>query len=684
LTSALICIIIIMMRDNKDHKKRAQELRSLLEYHNYRYYVLDQPEISDSEYDELFDELSKLEAEHPEIRTPDSPTQRVGAPPLTKFPTRKHDIPMLSLNKCTTPEEFRDFDKRIRGLLSSVGDIEYTIEPKYDGLAVALVYKDGLFVSGATRGDGFTGEVITENLRTVKTVPLRLKTDKPPHTLEIRGEVIIYKSDFEKFNKGRLDSGQELFANPRNMAAGSLRQLDSSITAKRPLRFMAYGIGTIEGISFEGHYESMKYVQSIGFGISDFLDKTSDPARIENQFDEMLSKRELLPYDMDGVVIKVNSYRQQAAAGVISRSPRWAIAWKFPAVQKTTKIEDIKIQVGRTGILTPVAYLAPVQVGGVTVSRATLHNEQEVERKDIRIGDTVIIQRAGDVIPEVVMAVIERRTGKEQKFKMPSNCPVCGSPVQRVEGEVAVKCSSLYCPAQIVEKIAHFGSRSAMDIEGLGYKTVESFVEKGIIKDISDLYLMPKKRESILEMERMGEKSFENLAASLERSKNRELPRIIFALGISGVGENTAGILARHFGSIEILMKASEEQLHQIKGIGPVLAHDIHTFFGDDNNIAVIHKLRKYGVNFPVEKVKENDGPLVGKTFVLTGTLEIYSRAEAQKKIEALGGKVTSSVSKNTSFVVAGTDPGNKLEKARSLGVSVLDEDEFNELLGKA
>jgi DNA ligase (NAD+) len=681
LTSKPYNDIISPMDSIKDYKARAKELREQLEYHNHRYYVLDKPEISDAEYDELFDELVKLETAHPHLHTPDSPTQRVGAPPLSKFSTCQHLIPMLSLGKATTKEEFRDFDRRVRGLLEG-SNIEYSVEPKYDGLAVTLIYKNGILEMGATRGDGFTGEVVTENLKTVRTVPLKLKTDDVLRVLEVRGEVIIYKADFENFNKARTESGQELFANPRNMAAGSLRQLDSRITSERPLRFMAYGIGLTDGISFNGHYETMKYLESIGFKISDYLAKHDECEKIEIFYEDILSKRDSLPYDIDGIVIKVDSYKQQGTAGLLSRSPRWAVAWKFPAIQRTTVVEDIKVQVGRTGILTPVAYLTPVQVGGVTVARATLHNAQEVERKDIRIHDTVIIQRAGDVIPEVVAVIIEKRTGQERKFVMPAKCPVCGSPVQQVEGEVAVRCSSLYCPAQIIEKITHFGSRSAMDIEGLGYRTIEIFVEKGFIKDISDLYLLPSKRNEIIEIERMGEKSFNNLAAALEQSKNRELPRIIFALGIPGIGETTAYLLAENFGSMDNLMKASEKEVNEIRGIGPVLAHSINMFFKDDNNVKVINKLKKLGVEFPVTVRKSYDGPLSGKTFVLTGTMEIFSRNEAELEIEKLGGKVTSSVSKKTDYVVAGADPGNKLAKANKLGVKVIDEAEFKKLVG--
>jgi DNA ligase (NAD+) len=665
-----------------DYNARAVELRRRLEHHNYRYHVLDSPEISDAEYDELFDELMRLEKEHPELQTPDSPTQRIGASPLAKFPARRHSAPMLSLGKVTTKDEFLEFDKRVKALIAGEGGtIEYTVEPKYDGLAVALVYGKGVFVTGATRGDGIIGEEVKENLKTIRNIPLRLIGNDPPEILEVRGEVVIAKADFEKFNKQRSEAGLELFANPRNMAAGSLRQLDSSVTAQRPLRFIAYGIGETRGISLSGHFETMKLIKEYGFRISDDLRKFEDINDLMLYFDEIMAKRESFDFDIDGIVIKVNSYEQQAIAGVLSRSPRWAVAWKFPAVQRTTVVENIVVQVGRTGTLTPVAYLTPVQVGGVTVSRATLHNEQEVERKDIRVGDTVVVQRAGDVIPEIVAVIREKRQKGSRKFKMPEACPVCGSPVQRVEGEVAVRCVSLYCRAQLVEKISHFASRGAMDVEGLGYKTVEALIEKGFVKDVADLYLIPRRKDEIIEMERMGEKSFENLAAALENSKKRELPRLIFALGIIGAGENMAALLASHFGTLERLMAASEEEISRVRGIGPVIAGSVSKFFADENNIAVVRKLQELGVEFPRTEIP-SDGPLKGKTFVLTGSLESYSRAQAQKLIEQLGGHVTSSVSKKTDFVVAGADPGSKLDKAKTLGVEILDENGFKELIG--
>lgn len=670
------------MKAGPDHKKRAAELRKLIEHHNYRYHVLDSPEISDAEYDELFDELVKLEEEHPELRTPDSPTQRVGAPPLEKFPSKKHSLPMLSLNKAMTTEDFLDFDRRMHELIAGEGgDIEYAAEPKYDGLAVELVYEDGTLISGSTRGDGYTGEEVTANLRTVRSIPLKLHGDNPTTLLEVRGEVFIHKDDFEEFNRKRSEAGEEMFANPRNMAAGSIRQLDSRITASRPLRFVAYGIGRIEGRRFGGHYETLEHLEDVGFVVSELRGKYSHVDDVQKYYESILSKREVLPYDIDGIVVKVNSYQQQEVAGIISRSPRWAVAWKFPPVQKTTIVEDIRVQVGRTGTLTPVAHLKPVQVGGVTVSRATLHNEDEVKRKDVRVGDTVIVQRAGDVIPEVVKVIREKRTGKEKEFKMPDKCPVCGSHVERLGDEAAIRCTSLSCKAQLIEKIFHFASRGAMDIEGLGYKTVEAFIDKGLIKDVADLYLLSEKKDEIIVMERMGEKSFENLAEGLEASKSRSLARVIYALGILGVGGSTAGLLASHFGSMDSLINAGEEELQGIDGVGPVVAHTVHSFFHDKNNIEVIRKLAKLGVKFPEARVVSRKGSLTGKTFVLTGTLSEFTRIEAQREIENLGGKVTSSVSKKTAYVVAGEGPGSKLDKAQKLGVTILDENQFKELL---
>jgi len=666
-------------------KKRAEELRRLIEYHNYRYYVLDSPEISDAEYDELFDELVKLETEYPELRTPDSPTQRVGAPPLDKFPSKKHSLPMLSLNKAMNKEDFLDFDRRMHDLIAGEGgEIEYFAEPKYDGLAVELIYENGLLVAGSTRGDGVTGEEVTANLRTVKTIPLTLRTAKPPKLIEVRGEVIIFKSDFEKFNRAREKSGEELFANPRNMAAGSLRQLDSRITAQRPLRFIGYGVGRVDGKTFSTQKDTIDYLDSLGFRVSDLRGVFTTTDRVEDYYSDILEKRDKLEYDIDGIVIKVNSLRQQEIAGELSRSPRWAVAWKFPPVQRTTVVENIEVQVGRTGALTPVAHLRPVSVGGVTVSRATLHNEDEVRRKDVRVGDTVIVQRAGDVIPEVVKVITEKRTGKEKVFRMPGKCPVCGSPVVRSEGESATRCTSLYCRAQQVERIYHFTSKGGMDIEGLGYKTVEVLVEKGIIKDVADLYLLYKKRDMLIGMDRMGEKSVQNLIDSVENSKNRELSRIIYALGIFGVGENMANLLAAHFGSLDRLKGSTVEELQEVEGVGPIVAKSISGFFHDKNNMTIINRLKEYGVKFPEETAGPIQGIFSGKTFVLTGTLDNFTRSEAKKEIENRGGKVSSSVSKKTDFVLAGVDPGSKLDKAQKLGVKIIDEAEFKNMLERS
>ncbi len=670
------------MMSNPDHKKRAVELRELLERHNHRYYVLDSPEISDSEYDELFDELVRLESEYPDIRTPESPTQRVGALPLDKFPSKKHSLPMLSLNKAMNTEDFLDFDRRMHELIAGEGgDIVYSVEPKYDGLAVELIYENGVFVSGSTRGDGITGEEVTENLRTIGSIPLKLRSEPPPKLLEVRGEVIIHKNDFDKFNKQRSESGEEMFANPRNMAAGSLRQLNSRITASRPLRYIAYGIGLVDGIVFDDHYETMKFLESAGFKISEYLDRREAAGNVDIYYRFILSKREMLPYDIDGIVIKVDSYHQQQIAGELSRSPRWAVAWKFPPMQKTTVVEKIDIQVGRTGVLTPVAHLKPVRVGGVIVSRATLHNEDEVKRKDVRIGDTVVVQRAGDVIPEVVMVIKDKRSGNVPKFVMPDKCPSCGSMVERVGDESALRCTSLYCPDQLIERVSHFASRGAMDIEGLGYKTVEALIEKGFISDVADLYALPGKRDEIIGMDRMGEKSFDNLVIGLEASKSRELSRIIFALGIPGVGTSTANPIVSHFGTIEKLEYADETILQDIEGIGPVVAHSLFSFFRDQKNRKIIDKLKKSGVQFPESEVVSKDGTLSGKTFVLTGTLTGFSRSDAREAIEKNGGKVTSSVSKKTDYVVAGENPGSKIDKAIQLGVTVLDESEFKKMI---
>jgi len=663
-------------------KSRAMKLKELIEYHNYRYHVLDSPEIADADYDKLFDELLGLERQYPDLVTPDSPSQRVGAPPLDKFRTLKHAVPMLSLNKATTVEEFYDFDRRVHEILSGEGgEIKYAVDLKFDGLAVELIYENGLLATGSTRGDGVVGEDVTTNLRTIKSIPLRLKDRQPPKLLEVRGEIIMFKSGFESMNKKRLDSGEEPFANPRNAAAGSVRQLDSAITASRPLFFFAYGIGRISGRHFAGHLETMAYLAKTGFRASPYIKGLGKPEEVLQYYEKIGSQRENLDYDIDGIVIKVNNYHQQEVLGELSRSPRWAVAWKFPPQQVSTIIEDIKVQVGRTGILTPVAHLKPVQVGGVTLSRASLHNEDELKRKDIKIGDTVLIQRAGDVIPEVVKVIISRRTGKEVAFNMPRFCPVCGAKAVRFEGQAANRCINPLCRAQVVENIYHFASKGAMDIDGLGYRTVELLVEHGFVNGTADLYELPKHKDAILKLERTGEKWFANLVEALERSKNQPLENIIYALGIRNVGEHLASVLANQFGSLENLRKQTQESLTAVNEIGPIVAESIVSFFKEKRNLEILDKLQELGVRFPVHEESVAAGSLSGKIFVLTGSLERVTRSQAKKEIEKRGGRVASSVSKKTDFVIVGADPGSKFEKAKQLAIPTLDEAAFKKLL---
>ncbi|MCD6163713.1 MAG: NAD-dependent DNA ligase LigA [candidate division Zixibacteria bacterium] len=665
--------------------QKAKRLREQIEHHNYRYYMLDTPEISDAEYDKLFDELIALEQKYPELAALDSPTQRVGAPPLAKFKTVRHTVPMLSLNKVTTEQEFYDFTSRINEILSDKsGRIEFAADLKFDGLAVELVYDNGILITGSTRGDGTTGENITTNLRTISTIPLRLKGDDFPDKLEVRGEVIMFKSSFEKLNKKRLANGKDVFANPRNAAAGSVRQLDSKITASRPLHFFAYGIGEMSGKSITTHYESMLHLKNLGFQVSEYLKLLNTPDDVANYFKSISELRTRLDYDIDGIVIKVNNLSQQQEIGELSRSPRWAIAWKFPPVQATTIIEKIEAQVGRTGILTPVAYLKPVRVGGTTVSRASLHNKNELERKNIGIGDTVLIQRAGDVIPQVVKVMQKgnrvNETGASQIDEIFKKCPACGSSTEKIEGEVAIRCPNPYCSAQLVERISHFASREAMDIDGLGYKTAEMLVKNKLVADIAGLYKMPDYKDEILKLEHTGEKWFANLVAALENSKSRPLENIIYALGIRNVGEHLASVLANTFGSITNLIKQTKDKLTEINEIGPIVADSIIAYFRDERNLEILKKLKKYGVVFPEEKPSSNAGSLNGKTFVLTGTLDKFARSEAKKMIEKIGGRVTSSVSSKTDYVIAGVEPGSKYDKAIKLGIAVLNEAEFEKI----
>lgn len=672
-------------------KERAAFLRKEINWHNYLYHTLDSPQISDAEFDRLFDELVELERKYPELITHDSPTQRVGAPPLPGFEQAVHSLPMLSLGKVTTATEFKDFDRRVREILGDDSEfVEYTIEPKFDGLAVELIYEKGILILGSTRGDGFIGENVTANLKTIKTIPLRLLGDDPPDLLEVRGEVILTKTDFAKLNARRFESGEEPFANPRNAAAGSVRQLDSKITAQRPLRFFAYGAGRISNKKPPSHFDLMQQLKKYGFPISQHLKLFRDIESLQRYHQEILEKRDQLEYDIDGTVIKVNQFRFQEILGEISRSPRWAVAWKFPPQQATTRIENIVVQVGRTGALTPVAELTPVNVGGVIVSKATLHNEDEIARKDIRIGDSVLVQRAGDVIPEVVMVIKEKRTGNEKRFVMPDKCPACGATVSRLEGEAVTRCLNPSCPAQLVEKITHFASRGAMDIEGLGYQTIKTLVEKNIIKDVADLFLLADKKDEILKLERTGEKWFSNLIRGTEKAKNRPLNNIIYALGIRNVGEHLAAVLANEFGSIEELAAASEERLMSIQEIGPIVARSIVEFFEDERNGLLLKKLKNAGVKFPekqdtyIAANQQKSGKLTGKTFVLTGTLDSLSREQAKAEINKRGGKTSETVSKKTDYLIVGAKPGSKFDKATKLGIRILNEEEFKNLLAES
>jgi DNA ligase (NAD+) len=664
----------------KEIQERVEKLREEIRRYDYYYYVLNQPLISDAEYDKLFRELLELERQYPELVTPDSPTQRVGAPPAEEFAPVEHAIPMLSLANCFNDEELEEWDDRVRRMLGGE-PVEYVCEPKLDGLSVELVYVDGVFTVGSTRGDGRVGEDVTRNLRTIKQVPLRLfpLNGKVPRLLEARGEVYMEKEAFRRLNEERERAGEPLFANPRNAAAGSLRQLDPNVTASRPLKIFFYAMGRAEGIEIRSQVELLTTFPKLGLPVNPLwkLCKTLD--EVKAFYRELLAMRHELPYEADGMVVKVNDFAQREILGEVSRAPRWAIAYKFPAEEATTRVLDIVVQVGRTGALTPVAILEPVEVSGATVSRATLHNEDEIRRKDIRIGDWVIVRRAGEVIPEVVKSIPERRTGAEKEFKMPERCPACGGPVVRPPGEVAYRCENLSCPARIKESIRHFASRRAMDIEGLGEKLVDQLVETGLVRKLSDIYRL--KKEDLVNLERMGEKSAQNLLEQIERSKNAGLARLIFALGIRYVGEHLAEVLAEHFPSLEALSNATYEELIQIPEIGPRIAQSIVDFFRNAENRKLIQELKELGVKTEAEKPKE--GPLSGKTFVFTGTLSAFTREEARRLVESLGGRVASSVSRKVDYVVVGADPGEKLRKAQELGITILTEEEFRKLVGR-
>lgn len=658
--------------------KRAKELREQIDYHAYRYYVLDDPELADAEYDALVAELIEIETAHPELVTPDSPTQRVGAPPSDLFAPVTHRAPMMSLDNCFSLEELLAWGKRVE---RGIGRADaFVVELKMDGVAVNLIYEDGVLAKGATRGDGRVGEDITANLKAVNAVPLRLR-GRPPAVVEARGEVYMRTDDFARLNERLGEAGAKTFANPRNSAAGSLRQKDPSITAQRKLSLVCHGVGYVEGARFKSHWHALESLREFGLRTNPENRRLDSLEEVYDFCTHWQDHRHDVPYEIDGVVVKVDSIAQQEELGSTAKAPRWAIAYKFPPEERTTVVRNISVHVGRTGAATPWAQLEPVFVGGVTISTATLHNEDEVARKDIRIGDTVVVRRAGDVIPEVVGPVTSKRTGKEKKFKMPKKCPACGSELVRVAGEAVTRCVNVECPSRLVEGLFHFASRGAMDIEGLGYKTVITLVERGNLKDFGDIYYLT--REELAELEGWGKKSIDNLMNAIEASKKRPLANLLIGLGIPHVGTTAARDLAAEVGSLERLKSMTKDELSAIAGIGPVIAASIESYFAEPCNLQVIEKLEQAGLN-TVEERRRVEGPLSGQSFVITGTLDSMSREKAQAEIEARGGKVTSSVSKKTDYVVAGANPGStKFDKASALGIPMLDEPAFLKLLAR-
>ena len=668
-----------MPENTEKIKSKLEDLRRQINYHNWRYHTLDDPEISDAQFDKLFAELVRLEELHPEMITPDSPTRRVGGVPIEEFAPVRHSVPMLGLSNVESEGEFLEFHERVvKGLDGA--SVEYVAEPKFDGVSVELVYENGVLTSASTRGDGEVGEDVTPNAKTIHTIPLRLISGKDvPELLDARGEVLMSLDAFKRLNEQQEIAGQKIFANPRNASAGSLRQLDPKITASRPLEIFCWGGGRISA-AIKTQAQLLEAYRKWGLRVTEKWKLCKSPQEVIEYYRRILDKREKSPYEMDGVVVKVNSFAQQDILGIRSRSPRWAAAYKFPPREAETRIIGIEAQVGRTGALTPVARLEPVRISGVTVQNATLHNQDEVDRKDIRVGDHVVVRRAGDVIPEVVTVLKEKRTGNEKKYRIPDICPVCGSKVIREEDEAAHRCINLSCPAQLVERIKHFASRGAMDIEGLGDKLGKQLFDKGIVRSPADLYKLDKKQ--IADLERMGDKSAQNILDALENSKRTTLTRFLYALGIRHVGEHVAKLLADAFGVLDDLMKATAEDLENVHGIGPEVAHSARDFFDRPENIEVIKRLLDAGVTFEEARHRTAGSKVfAGKTFVLTGSMQKYTREQAKSEIEARGGHVASSVSKKTDFVVAGSDPGSKLEKAEKLGVKVIDEEAFLKLL---
>ena len=663
-------------------KQKIEELRRKINEANHNYYILDNPTISDAEYDRLMRELQQLEESYPQYKTADSPTQRVGASPLTKFNTVTHRIPLLSLDNAMDEAEVIEFVNRVHKALSGE-QIEFVAEPKIDGLAVELVYENGTFVSGSTRGDGVTGEDITQNLKTIRSIPLQLRSDQRPipSLLEVRGEVYMDRNDFERLNEQQLAEGKPAFANPRNSAAGSLRQLDSHITATRPLSIFCYAPGSCEGFSFVTHIEFLQTLPHWGFRINPLIKLCKTTDELIDYYRSIETKRDTISYDIDGVVFKVNSIGQQQALGIKSRSPRWAIAGKFKAKQEITQILEIEAGVGRTGAITPVAHLQPVRIGGVTVSNATLHNQDEIDRKDIRVGDWVVVQRAGDVIPQVVKVVAERRNGSEKPYRIPAECPVCGSHIIRPEGEAKHRCQNINCQAQIKGRIQHFVSKRAMNIDGLGDKLIEQMVDSGLIHSIADIYFL--KKDDLAALERMADKSAQNVIDAIENSKNTTLARFIYALGIRNVGEHMGKVLEREFKDLETIIAADYERLEAVEGIGPIVAHAIRDFFDEENNLQTVNRLLAGGVSIAKSETGTQDERFTGKTFVFTGTLTQFTRDEAKEMVEKLGGKASSSVSKKTDYVVVGENPGSKAAKAKGLGIKIISEDELLDFVKK-